>query len=84
MIGVIGWSGVFFWFLVRVGFVVTGPIYMFGLIYAMGLRPARSALLAGLAICTAVFAVFAIIGAPMPLGPEWFMEKFGLPIDWGT
>ena len=84
VIAVIGWSGIFFWCLVKVGFVLTGPIYMFGLIYAMGLRPAKSAFLVGLGICTAVFVIFALIGAPMPIGPEWVMEALGLPVDWGT
>ena len=57
---------------------------MFGLIYAMGLRPVKSAFLVGLGICTAVFIIFAVIGAPMPIGPEWVMEALGLPVDWGT
>lgn len=84
VIGVILWSALFFWCLVRAGFVVTGPFYMFGLIYAMGLRPAMSAFLVGLGICTGVFIIFAVIGAPMPIGPEWVMEALGLPVDWGT
>jgi len=81
VIAAIAWSGVFFWFLVEVGFVLSGPVFMFGLIYALGLRPARTAFFAGLVICAAVFAIFAIIGAQMPIGPEWLMEKWGLPVN---
>lgn len=84
VLGVIGWSGIFFWCLVKVGFVVTGPIYLLGLTYAMGLRPIKSAFLTSIGICVAVFVIFAVIGAPMPIGPEWLMEELGLPVDWGT
>jgi hypothetical protein len=84
VIGVIAWSGLFFWFLVKVGFVITAPFYMLGLTYAMGLRPLKTAFLTSLGICVAVFTVFAVINAPMPLGPEWVMESLGLPLDWGT
>ena len=80
VVGAIAWSGVFFWFLIKIGFVVTAPIFMFGLIYSLGLRPARTAFLAGLAISTTVFAIFWIIGARLPIGPEWLMEKWGLPV----
>ena len=80
VVAAIAWSGIFFWFLVEIGFIVSGPIYMFGLIYTLGLRPARTAFIAGLSICAAVFIIFAIIGAPIPIGPEWLMEKWGLPV----
>jgi hypothetical protein len=80
VIGAIAWCGVFFWFLVEIGFVVTAPFFMFGLIYTLGLRPARTAFLAGAAISAAVFAIFWIIGARLPIGPEWLMEKWGLPV----
>lgn len=76
----IAWAGVFFWLLVQVGYVITTPFYLFGLIYALGLRPAMSAFLAAVVISGIILAIFWIIGAPMPLGPEWLMEKWGLPV----
>ena len=84
VIGVIAWSGLFFWCLVKVGFVISAPFYMLGLTYAMGLRPLKSAFITSIGICAAVFVVFAVINAPMPLGPEWVMEALGLPLEWGT
>ena len=63
---------------------MTAPIYLIGLTYAMGLRPIKSCVITSLGICVAVFLIFVIINAPMPIGPEWLMEELGLPVDWGT
>jgi hypothetical protein len=39
-----------------------------------------SAFLAAVVISGIILAIFWIIGAPMPLGPEWLMEKWSLPV----
>lgn len=60
VIGVIAWSGLFFWALVNAGFVVTAPFYMIGLTYAMGLRPLKSCVITSLGICVVVFLILSL------------------------
>ena len=59
---------VFFELMLKVGFLLAGPVFLFGLIYFFGVRPWRSALISAVIIAVCVYALFRTLGIALPSG----------------
>ena len=56
----------------RLDFLLVTPFFIAGATFALGVRPMRSAILAGVAITIVIYVLFRIIGIELPTRILWF------------
>ncbi len=56
----------------RLDFLLVTPFFIAGATFALGVRPVRSAILAGVAITAVIYVLFRIIGIELPTRILWF------------
>lgn len=56
----------------RIDFLLVSPIFIAGGTYALGVRPLRAAVVAGVAITVVIYTLFRIIGIDLPSRIIWF------------
>lgn len=59
-----------------IGLALGGLIFLFIVMYQLGLRPIQTVALTSLAVAVVVFVIFALIGVTIPILPEWFTEAY--------
>ena len=65
-LGAMGASYLYFELAWRVDFLLVTPVFLAGGTFALGVRPLRSAIIAGLVITALVYGIFWAIGIPLP------------------
>ena len=56
----------------RIDFLLVSPLFIAGGTFALGVRPLRTALVAGVAITVVIYILFRIIGIDLPTRIIWF------------
>lgn len=56
----------------RLDFLLVSPIFIAGATFALGVRPMRSAIVAGVVITVVIYVLFRIIGIELPTHILWF------------
>lgn len=56
----------------RVDFLLVSPVFLAGGTFALGVRPLRAAIIAGVVITVVIYTLFRIIGIDLPSRIIWF------------
>ena len=56
----------------RIDFLLVSPFFIAGGTYALGVRPVRAAIVAGVVITVVIYALFRLIGIELPTRILWF------------
>ena len=84
-LGTIDWKGflfclaalaacfVCFQVMLWLGFLIAGPVFLFGMMYALGLREIKSAAIAAIVMTVAIYGLFRVIGITLPSGVLSFL-----------
>lgn len=68
VLAVLAGSYAYFELMLRLGFLPVTPVFLFALMYVLGLRAIRSALGASLVMTAAIYGLFRLIGVSLPAG----------------
>lgn len=66
--GMMGLCYVYFELAWNIDFLLVTPVMMSASIYILGIRPARSAIIAGVVITVVIYVLFRLIGIHLPTG----------------
>lgn len=67
-LSIIGGCYVYFELMLRLGFLFVSPFFLFGFIYALGLREMKSAVASACVMTIIIYALFRLIGISLPQG----------------
>lgn len=67
-LGVVAGSYGYFELMLRIGFLLATPVFLFALMFVLGLKAVRSALGASLVMTLIIYGLFRLIGVTLPQG----------------